>query len=581
MEQVAELVNRARGGEEGAWEVLVRKIYPSGLTQARILLRDRDLAEDALQNALIKVYLHLCSLEEPAAFLGWFRRILMNEVYLILRTRQKDIEGLDPNFILDQQLSLEEHVTLKLEIFQALQVLPLEQQQTFIEVDIRGESLQTVAEAYGLPLGTVKSRLFRAREHLRKELQAGSRSESKESHPQSETIRKGNGNMSELFYDYLEGTMSAEERANFEQQWRDNSEWAQELKRHKDFLTLLHTLTGRLTLSAQEIAEKIQQVSEQIRDYEMYQDQTYFDSTGPKTLTSHIWFKSPEQYRMEASNPLFGETLMTVHGQEMLSYMKTSKQAQRLKFSQEMKRQIGPNFADALKRMAADKNSRVLGTEYIEGRPALHIQFIEKAADQGEMNTHLWLDKDTWMPLVTEQYNSEGKLVLRTLVRELKLNQGIPDAQFVLEIPEDVVIKDEQNREVQPLQEVSAEEASRRFGQPVYLLQKEQLSVTHQWMQISPEQGVLMSQYKRAGEPIAYLTLTQGKVPHHNLPPQIPTESVQFTFDGSEVDGTSVELDLGSVMNMVIWECQGNYFTAGCNGSQAELLSLVQQLTQK
>lgn len=137
MEQVAELVIQACHGDKGAWETLIQNVYPSGLSQARMLLRDQDLAEDALQNALIKVYRYLPSLGKPTVFKAWFRKILMNEVFLILRTRQKETEGLDTDHILDQSLSIEEQVTLKVEIFRALQVLSLEQQQVFIEVDIR------------------------------------------------------------------------------------------------------------------------------------------------------------------------------------------------------------------------------------------------------------------------------------------------------------------------------------------------------------------------------------------------------------------------------------------------------------
>ena len=277
---------------------------------------------------------------------------------------------------------------------------------------------------------------------------------------------------------------------------------------------------------------------------------------------------------------MLGETIMTIRGQEMLSWVKLSKQAQRLKFSREMIGQMGPNFADALKRMATDKNSRVLGTEYVEGRPALHIQFIEKVANMEDMNTHVWLDKSTWMLLVTEQYNSEGKLVLRNLVRELKLNQGLPDSQFELEIPEGVEIKEEEREEMVPLQEISIEEASRRLAQSVYLYKNENQSVKHQWIHISAGQGVLMSLYKKIGEPIGHLTLTQSNVPHHNLPEHVPLETVQFTFQESEVEGMYVTLDLGSVMNMIIWEYQGMYFTAGCNVSKEELLELVRRLSR-
>ena len=68
LEMKTPLVLQAQAGDMEAWQSLLAEIYPHALRQARALLRDRDLAEDAVQNALIKLYYHLHSLVEPAAF---------------------------------------------------------------------------------------------------------------------------------------------------------------------------------------------------------------------------------------------------------------------------------------------------------------------------------------------------------------------------------------------------------------------------------------------------------------------------------------------------------------------------------
>ncbi len=62
--------------------------------------------------------------------------------------------------------------------------------------------------------------------------------------------------------------------------------------------------------------------------------------------------------------------------------------------------------------MAENKSSRILGTEYLQGRPVLHVQFSEQVPGLGEMNTHHWMDKETWMPMRTEYYNVKGELKL-------------------------------------------------------------------------------------------------------------------------------------------------------------------------
>lgn len=80
-----DLIGRARQGDLDAWEVLIREIYPQASKQAFCLLRDKDLAQDAVQNTMLKVFNNLSGLKDDGAFTGWWRRILTNEVYLLLR----------------------------------------------------------------------------------------------------------------------------------------------------------------------------------------------------------------------------------------------------------------------------------------------------------------------------------------------------------------------------------------------------------------------------------------------------------------------------------------------------------------
>jgi DNA-directed RNA polymerase specialized sigma24 family protein len=93
IEQNVGLIKKAQAGDLVAWESLLATVYPPALRQARALLRDEDLAEDAVQNALIKMHSHLHSLVEIAAFSAWWRRIVTNEVYMILRLKQRETQG--------------------------------------------------------------------------------------------------------------------------------------------------------------------------------------------------------------------------------------------------------------------------------------------------------------------------------------------------------------------------------------------------------------------------------------------------------------------------------------------------------
>lgn len=574
-----ELIKKAQAGDLVAWETLLAQVYPPALRQARALLRDEDLAEDAVQNALLKMHTHLHTLIEIAAFSAWWRRIVTNEVYMILRLKQREPQGFDEGILQQIGLAVDELVVMRCELARALQLLPLNQQQVVFDVDLLGVSLLEVAERNQIPVGTVKSRLFRARERLQYHLDVF-RDGRKEKKTMEDTMAS---DLTVLFYSYLEETMNGAERASFELDLVKHPEWAKELRRHKDFLTLLHTLTGKMTLSSAEIMEKIQTVAAQITDYEQVVDDTYFEQGSPQTLTSHTWFKSPDVYRVESQHPLMGEAVVVVRGVEALTYMKDAKQAVKFKMSEEVNEQMGLNFSDSLKLMAADKNSRPLGTEYVNGRPALHLQFNQKVSGKGDMITHLWMDKDTWMPLVTELYNANNELVQRKVVRELRLNQGLPDELFNLQLPPDIQVQDNTQEIIQPIEEISLQEAKERLGEQPYLSEVGETEgvyqAKYQWLKMPKGEGVLLTQYFVPGDPLAKLIVTQGKVAHANLPPQLPLTSVNFDFSGTEVEGSYLELGLKPVKGFLVWSHADSYYTAGGDFDQKELLLAVGKLS--
>src|SRR5665648_697874 len=118
----------------------------------------------------LKFISHLHSLVEIAAFSAWWRRIVTNEVYMILRLKQRETRGLDERMLQKIGLAVDELVVLRCELARALQLLPIAQQQVVIDVDLLGVSLLEVAGRHQIPVGTVKYRLFRARARLHYEL---------------------------------------------------------------------------------------------------------------------------------------------------------------------------------------------------------------------------------------------------------------------------------------------------------------------------------------------------------------------------------------------------------------------------
>lgn len=76
----AELVQRARAGDRDAYDVLMTDVIDHLYRIARLILRDFDSAEDAVQEALVRCWRDLPSLRDPDRFDAWLNRILMHAI---------------------------------------------------------------------------------------------------------------------------------------------------------------------------------------------------------------------------------------------------------------------------------------------------------------------------------------------------------------------------------------------------------------------------------------------------------------------------------------------------------------------
>jgi RNA polymerase sigma-70 factor (ECF subfamily) len=170
-------VDRAKLGDEEAFDALARLVGDKCMAIAFRILRDADLAEDAAQAALITAWRELRTLRDPDRFEPWLHRILTHECYAEARRRARwttDIRLLptegayDPGGILtvDDRDQLE----------RALRRLTLEQRAVLVFRHYLDLSLPEVAERLGIPVGTAKSRLHYAMTALRASLAADDRS---------------------------------------------------------------------------------------------------------------------------------------------------------------------------------------------------------------------------------------------------------------------------------------------------------------------------------------------------------------------------------------------------------------------
>ena len=180
------LIQAAREGDLDAFNRLVLAYQDLVYSQAYRMMGDSASAEDATQDAFISAYKNLGSYR-GGSFRGWLLRIVTNACYDELRRRKRqpavplepltedDEEIESPSWIADPGESPEETVArgeLNETIQHCLNDLPDEFRVVVVLVDIQGFDYSEAAQVVGKPVGTVKSRLSRARSRMRDCLQA-------------------------------------------------------------------------------------------------------------------------------------------------------------------------------------------------------------------------------------------------------------------------------------------------------------------------------------------------------------------------------------------------------------------------
>ncbi len=179
-----QLVERAQRGDKKAFELLVVK-YQRKL--ARLLsrfVRDAGEVEDVTQEAFIKAYRALPSFRGDSAFYTWLYRIGINTAknYLVsLGRRAPTVTGVDSeeaegieegDQLRDLNTPENQMMTRQLgeTVNQALQELPEELRTAITLREIDGMSYEEIAQIMNCPIGTVRSRIFRAREAIAERL---------------------------------------------------------------------------------------------------------------------------------------------------------------------------------------------------------------------------------------------------------------------------------------------------------------------------------------------------------------------------------------------------------------------------
>jgi RNA polymerase sigma-70 factor (ECF subfamily) len=160
-----ELVARARHGDLGAFEDLVRAHQADVYRLALQLVRDPPTAEDVSQEAFLHAYRALSRFRGQSKFSTWLFRITRNCAVDAIRRRER-LRRTDREALPDEEAETGGDPTLRAALERAIQDLPSELREPFVLIEVLGLSYEEASVVLSVVTGTLKSRMHRARRLL-------------------------------------------------------------------------------------------------------------------------------------------------------------------------------------------------------------------------------------------------------------------------------------------------------------------------------------------------------------------------------------------------------------------------------
>jgi len=178
-----ELVRRVQAGDKSAFDVLVLKYQQKVINLVTRYVHDPHIAMDVSQESFIKAYRGLKNFRGDSAFYTWLYRISINTAknYLVSKSRRMPDDDIDAQEAEQydgggklREYSTPENELLSSEVQETVQrsieALPDDLRIAITLRELEGLSYEDISDAMECPIGTVRSRIFRAREFIEKEL---------------------------------------------------------------------------------------------------------------------------------------------------------------------------------------------------------------------------------------------------------------------------------------------------------------------------------------------------------------------------------------------------------------------------
>jgi RNA polymerase sigma-70 factor (ECF subfamily) len=174
------LVQRVQRGDKSAFDLLVLKYQHKVVKLVMRYVRSQAEAEDVAQEAFIKAYRALPQFRGDSAFYTWLYRIAINTAKNVVASRDRspivyDLDQSDREATYELQGRMKDSATpealamteeIRSTVNRAIEALPVDLRTAIVLRELEGMSYEEIAAAMECPVGTVRSRIFRAREAI-------------------------------------------------------------------------------------------------------------------------------------------------------------------------------------------------------------------------------------------------------------------------------------------------------------------------------------------------------------------------------------------------------------------------------
>ena len=192
-------------------------------------------------------------------------------------------------------------------------------------------------------------------------------------------------------------------------------------------------------MSADEIASMMEAKQESIEDFSATMVMTSSYGGEDMTMQARMVTIPPDKSRVEYIEPAeLAGTVMVTNGSTMWTYDPAKNKVTKMELPDMGDEPFEMDYTSIVKDLMDENDISLEGTEDVGGRST----YVIEATPKNESNrrfiskTRVWVDRENWMLLGTEMYDADGNPMVKVEYKDITFNAGIPDSEFIFEVPE-------------------------------------------------------------------------------------------------------------------------------------------------